>query len=172
MKDLSIQEQNELYEAHCAYVKAVKKLKMKGISSPERALKEFVAELEANMETITETVDIITESDKFSDYFNVGEKAGASFEEIHEAHVNRDSTFLIESSFYNGVSQKVTTMKNMGHKVRDLSVTSRGGIPHAEFVSIDKEGNRKKTIIHGNATTTANLGKVNPNDPDANNEGI
>lgn len=172
MKDLTPQEQTSLYEAHKAYTKAIGKLKMKGITNPERALKEFVADLEANMETITESVDIITESDKFADYFNAGEKAGASMEEITEAYDNRDSSFLVESSFYNSVSQKVNSLKQIGHKVRDVSVTSRGGIPHAEFITIDKDNNRKRHIIHGNSTTSASLGKVNQNDPDAKDEGV
>jgi hypothetical protein len=60
----------------------------------------------------------------------------------------------------------------MGHKVHSVSVTSRGGIPHSEFISTDKEGNRKRHVIHGNSTTTANLGKVAANDPDSKDEGV
>lgn len=170
--ELTKQEEHALYEACTAYTKAIKKLKMKGVTNPERALKEFVADLEANIETINESVDIIMESEQFSDYFNVGSKAGMSIEEIQEAFEAKDSEFLKESSFYNGVSTKINSLKSMGHKVHNVSVTSRGGIPHAEFISTDKDNNKKRHVIHGNSSTVSNLGKIQANDPDSRDEGI
>jgi hypothetical protein len=63
-------------------------------------------------------------------------------------------------------------MKDMGHKVNNISVTTRGGVPHAEFITIDKEKNRKRHIIHGNTQSVSNLGKVDDRDPDAMSSGI
>ena len=152
-----------LIEVCSAYENTMKALRSKGLEYPERAAKEAMNQINEGIETIEETVDSsLLNVDSFSTYFNVGSAAGATFEEIREAYESRDMTFIVESSFFNGINQRVNSLKNIGHKIHNLSVTTRGGVPHAEFLSTDKNNNRVRHIVHGNSTTTANLGKAAP----------
>ena len=159
--ELTEQEVTDLLEACATYDNSMKVLKFKGVKYPERAAKKAIKEIEENVKVIEETIAPIS-PDQFSSYFNEGNAYGASFDEIKEAYDKKDTSFLIESSFFNGITQRVTSLKNMGHKIHNLSVTTRGGVPHAEFLSTDKNNNRIRHIVHGNSSTTANLGKVAP----------
>lgn len=159
--ELTQSEITNLIEVCAAYEKTMKGLKSKGIKYPERATKEAIQKINENITVVEETIESSLEGvDSFATYFNVGNAAGATFEEIKEAYESRDLSFIVESSFFNGINQRVNSLKNIGHKIHNLSVTTRAGVPHAEFLSTDKNNNRVRHIIHGNSSTTANLGKV------------
>lgn len=170
--ELTPQEASALYEAVTVYNNAMASLKNRGVDHPERAAKSAVNLIEQNIETITETICFEGNSSLFASYFDAGHSIGATFEEIQEAFETKDERFLLESSFYNGVTNKINLLKSMGHKVHSVAVTSRNGVPHAEFTVVDKEHNRKRHIVHGNTTTVASLGKVREGDQDANDNGI
>lgn len=170
--ELNETELNSLYETIKCYENSIQNLKDRGVAFPERAFKEIIKEVEQNIETITETISFEGDRTAFSSYFNAGNNFGATFDEIKEAFETNNETFLTESSFYAGVTNKINSMKSMGHKVHNVAVSSKNGVPHAEFTVTDKDHNRKRHIIHGNSSSVANLGKVRENDIDARDTGV
>jgi hypothetical protein len=125
---------------------------------------------------IEETIDILVD-EKFSTYYNAGIKAGESIEAIKEAFEKLDEQFLIESSFYNGIQQRINSIKASGHHVRNMSVQAINGVPHAEFTVQHKDGTLKHHIVHGGRVTVRDAGvakpeEENPIDTDPNSKPV
>lgn len=165
------QKLNSLYEIVSAYQDVINSLKKDGVASPEQTLKEYVKSVNESMEIVNESFDDVIDT-SFANYFNYGTISGYRFEEIREAFDSNDESFLLENSFYSIVSNKVSAAKASGGKVHAVSVSSRNGVPYAEFTVTAKDGSKKRHILHNNQSTTQNLGKVSKNDPEERDEGV
>lgn len=115
-------------------------------------------------ETITETFFIEADISKYSTYFNIGSvylsdlDEDSRMKEIKEAFESKDLTFIIEGSFYGEIMNRIYNTRKQGHSIRDVSITSKGGIPHAEFSAVDKEGILRRHVVHGNSSRIENRG--------------
>jgi len=111
-----------------------------------------------------ETVFLEYDTEKYASYFNIGNvylsdlTPDERMKEIKEAFESKNEEFLIEGSFYGEIMGRIQGVRQQGHTINDVSITSKGGVPHAEFTTTDRDNIIRKHIIHGNSHKVVNQG--------------